>query len=109
MPALNPRETDMPYRLEPTQQQAMALCGLQIEGSVVMLNLLRFREVADYSGHPELEPPSPISGGEAFDRYIDATMPHLQASGGELLFMGAGGPFFIGPEEERWDRAMLVR
>ena len=23
--------------------------------------------------------------------------------------MGAGGPFFIGPGEERWDRAMLVR
>jgi hypothetical protein len=27
----------------------------------------------------------------------------------ELLFMGAGGTFFIGPGEERWDRAMLVR
>ena len=25
------------------------------------------------------------------------------------IFIGEGGPFFIGPERERWDRAMLVR
>ena len=95
--------------LEPTQQSAMALFGRRIVGSVVMLNLLRFREVADYSRHPELRPDNPISGAQAFDLYIEATMPHLVDSGGELLFMGAGGTFFIGPGEERWDRAMLVR
>ena len=26
-----------------------------------------------------------------------------------MLFLGEGGPFLIGPAEERWDRAMLVR
>ncbi|MFM5884171.1 MAG: DUF1330 domain-containing protein [Novosphingobium sp.] len=95
--------------LEPTQQSAVALFGRQIAGPVVMLNLLRFREVADYSAYPELAPASPISGAEAFDLYIAGTLPHLTASGGELLFMGAGGAFFIGPETERWDRAMLVQ
>jgi hypothetical protein len=38
-----------------------------IEGGLVMLNLLRFREVADYSANPELAPAAPISGAEAFD------------------------------------------
>lgn len=95
--------------LEPSQETAMALFGRQISGTVVMLNLLRFRDVADYSAHPELAPAVPISGAEAFDLYIAGTLPHLTASGGELLFMGAGGPFFIGPATERWDRAMLVR
>jgi hypothetical protein len=99
----------MPQHLEPTQEQAMALFGRQIVGPVVMLNLLRFREVADYSAHPELTPADSIGGAQAFDLYVDATLPHVLASGGELLFMGAGGPFFIGPGEERWDRAMLVR
>jgi hypothetical protein len=99
----------MTQYLEPTQQSAMALFGRRIVGPVVMLNLLRFREVADYSQHPELGPDQAISGAQAFDLYIDATMPHLLNSGGELLFMGAGDTFFIGPSEERWDRAMLVR
>lgn len=95
--------------LEPTQQSAMALFGRKIAGSVVMLNLLRFREIADYSCNPELAPAEAISGAQAFDLYVEETMPHLLKSGGELLFMGAGGAFFIGPEEERWDRVMLVR
>jgi hypothetical protein len=37
------------------------------------------------------------------------TMPYLAASGGEVLFFGEGGPFLVGPPDERWDRAMLVR
>ena len=81
----------------------------RIAGSVVMLNLLRFRAVADYAAHPELAPASPISGSEAFGRYIAHTLPHLRASGGDILFLGQGGPFLIGPEAERWDMAMLVR
>ena len=36
-------------------------------------------------------------------------MPFLKASGGEVLFFGEGGSFLIGPEEERWDRVLLVR
>src|SRR5262249_25475212 len=74
-----------------------------------MLNLLRFRDVADYAAHPALKPDTPINGAEAFDRYIAHTLPYLIESGGELIFMGDGGSFLIGPESERWDRAMLVR
>jgi len=80
----------------------------QIAGPVVMLNLLRFRKVADYSATPQLAPPSAISGAAAFQLYIEHTLPHLHASGGELLFLGEGGEFLIGPPE-RWDMAMLVR
>ncbi len=74
-----------------------------------MLNLLRFREVADYSASPELAPAAPISGAQAFDRYIRHTLPLLRESGGDLVFLGAGGSFLIGPEDEKWDMAMLVR
>lgn len=95
--------------LEPTQASAIALFGRKISGPVVMLNLLRFRRLADYAADPDLAPISPITGAEAFDRYIEGTLPHLRASGGEVVFMGSGGGFFIGPEAERWDRVMLVR
>ena len=97
------------YFLEPTQAAGAALFGRNITGPVVMLNLLRLREVADYSSSPELAGAEPISGREAFQRYIDHTLPFLKESGGELLFLGEGGPFFIGPEDERWDLVMMVR
>ena len=95
--------------LEPTQEAGRDLFMRNIVGPVVMLNLLRFRAVADYSAAPDLRPDAPISGGAAFDRYIDFTLPFLRKSGGELLLLAHGGPFLIGPAEARWDKAMLVR
>jgi uncharacterized protein (DUF1330 family) len=99
----------MAIHLEPTRQAGRALLMRGFAGPVFMLNLLRLRTVADYSASPELAPATPVSGAEAFDRYVAGTLPHLHESGGELLFLGEGGPFLIGPEGERWDRAMLVR
>ena len=95
--------------LEPSQAAGRAFVLRGIEGSVVMLNLLRFRDVADYAAHPDLAPETPISGAEAFDRYIRHTLPFLRESGGDLAFLGSGGPFLIGPERETWDLVMLVR
>ena len=80
-----------------------------LAGAVVMLNLLRFRDVADYAAAPELAPAQPISGAAAYDLYFAHTLPHLLASGGEVIFQGAADRFLIGPSTERWDRAMLVR
>lgn len=95
--------------LEPTQENGAALFRRNIAGEVVMLNLLRLRDTADYSASPALAPDAPISGRDAFDRYIAHTLPFLEASGGELLLLGEGGQFFIGPSDERWDLVMLVR
>lgn len=95
--------------LEPTQSAGRRFIERGIEGNVYMLNLLRFRDVADYSATPELAPDTPISGAAAFDHYIQHTLPLLRASGGELIFVGEGGSFLIGPEDERWDLAMIVR
>lgn len=94
--------------LEPTQDSARAFFTRGVAGKVVMLNLLRFRAVADYSTAPELAPDEPISGEAAYRLYMMHTMPHLENSGGRLLFYGRGGSFLIGPNDERWDAAMLV-
>lgn len=74
-----------------------------------MLNLLRYREVADYSAHPDLAPESPVSGREAYAIYAAHTLPMLRAAGGEVLFTGSALPFLIGPADERWDAVLLVR
>src|ERR1041385_9038524 len=88
---------------EPTQESGMAFVSRRIEGEVVMLNLLRFREHADYSTFPQLAPETPISGEAAYPFYIEHTLPHLRRSGGELVFLERGGQFLIGPAGERWD------
>lgn len=95
--------------LMPTQDAGAALARRRIAGPVVMLNLLRLRQVADYSLAPDLAPRSPISGRAAFDLYIAHTLPLLRESGGDLLFLGDGGAFLIGPPGDGWDLAMLVR
>jgi uncharacterized protein (DUF1330 family) len=95
--------------LEPTQESGRAFFMRAIVGKVVMLNLLRYRAVADYSLTPHLAPGTAISGEAAYRLYMEHTMPHLEKSGGKLLFFGRGGPFLVGPEGERWDAAMLVQ
>jgi uncharacterized protein (DUF1330 family) len=95
--------------LEPTQESGAALFCRDIPGEVVMLNLLSFRDVADYSEHPELMPDQPISGREAYQKYMEFTAPFLKESGGELVFLAEGGQYFIGPQEQQWDLVLLVR
>jgi uncharacterized protein (DUF1330 family) len=98
----------VPY-LEPTQDAGRRFFTRGLKGPVVMLNMLRFRAVADYTAAPSLAPSVPISGAEAFERYIAHTLPFLHEAGGSLLFIGDGGDYLIGPPNERWDLVMLVR
>ncbi len=95
--------------LEPTQESGREFFTRGITDSVVMLNLLRYRSIADYSGTPHLNPGSPITGEAAYRLYMKHTQPYLERSGGSVIFFGRGGRFLVGPEEERWDAALLVR
>lgn len=95
--------------IEPTMEAGRAFVSRGLEGPLVMLNLLRFREVADYSAAPDLAPPEAISGAAAYDRYLAHARPLVEARGGELAFMARGGPSLIGPPDERWDLVLLVR
>ena len=95
--------------LQPTDDAVMKFLSRGIVGPVTMLNLLRFRELADYSGDPQLAPAVAISGRAAFELYIEHTIPFLRETGGDLVYLGSGGDYLIGPAEEGWDMAMLVR
>ena len=95
--------------LEPTQASGRAFFMRGIRGPVLMLNLLRFRDIADYSAAPHLAPAEPISGADAYALYAEHTMPFLKASGGEVVLEGDGGGWLIGPEDEQWDKVLLVR
>jgi len=95
--------------LHPTEEAGKQFYLRQLKGPVVMLNLLRFRETADYSTSPELAPSAPISGEAAYQLYMKHTTPFLIKSGGEVLFSGSAEAFLIGPQEESWDAVLVVR
>jgi uncharacterized protein (DUF1330 family) len=95
--------------LDVTEEAGRAFFMRGILGPIIMLNLLRFRAQADYSATPHLAPLEPIDGATAYQRYMDHTLPLLRKSGGDLVLLGRGGPFLIGPPNERWDAALLVR
>ncbi|MDQ1718406.1 MAG: hypothetical protein QOE89_2359 [Pseudonocardiales bacterium] len=95
--------------LDPTDDSAGSLLSRGIAGPFLMLNLLRFRAWADYTGYPQFAPSQPISGRAAYDLYVDHTLPFLAATGGSVSLLADGGPFFVGPSDERWDVAMVIR
>lgn len=101
--------TAAPAYLDVSDAQGAAFFGTPDEGPVVMLNLLRFRETADYAHAPDLAPHTPISGREAYARYMRDMLPLLRQSGGEVLFSGTATHFLIGPRDESWDHVLLVR
>jgi uncharacterized protein (DUF1330 family) len=94
--------TERSVYLNPTREAVESFTSRRIGGDLVILNLLRFREVADYTASPA------ISGREAYALYIAHAVPFLKMTGGEVLFLGEGGNFLIGPANERWDRVALI-
>lgn len=95
--------------LDVTQEVGREFFTKKSEGSIIMLNLLKFRELADYSESPELAPTNKISGKEAYQLYMKHTLPFLKSAGGEVIYQGKSHSFLIGPEDEKWDVVLLVK
>jgi uncharacterized protein (DUF1330 family) len=92
--------------IEPTRAQIEALAGDTSESPIMMINLLRFAEQADY---PEDFDAEPCSGAEAYARYAAATQPFLEGVGGSPVWGAPGKLVVIGPEDEAWDVVVAVR
>ena len=78
------------------------------KGKIVMLNLLKFRTTADYTNLEELKPAKDISGEEAYQMYMDSTLPELEKAGSRIIYFGKSNDFLIGPNSEKWDAVLLV-
>ncbi len=77
-------------------------------GEMFMLNLLKFRDVADYSATPGIAPPTPISGREAYEKYLALCQPGFDERGNGIFLKGTPGPYLIGPQDERWDMVLII-
>ncbi len=82
--------------------------AFQGKGPVVMLNLLKFKEVADYSDFPEIKPAVEVSGEKAYRIYMKEASPLIEKAGSKVLFYGKCQDYLIGPTDEKWDKVLLV-
>ena len=73
-----------------------------------MLNLLKYRAIADYNGLDEIQASQALSGEEAYRLYLEYTLPLLEKAGSKVLYFGESHHFVIGPENEKWDAILLV-
>jgi uncharacterized protein (DUF1330 family) len=71
---------------------------------IVMLNLLKFRDLADY----EEKAAARVTGRKAYERYSKAVVPLLWEVGGQVLWMGKARAGVILPDDESWDEVVLV-
>jgi uncharacterized protein (DUF1330 family) len=95
--------------VNPTAEQLEGLGDLARLPQLTMINLLRFRERADYSDAPLLDPGTALTGRDAFERYMVAALPIAAQFGGHPIVRGSALPFVIGPHDERWDEIYLMQ
>jgi uncharacterized protein (DUF1330 family) len=80
--------------LHPSTEQIAAIQALDIDGPLVMLNLLRFR---------------PDGGTEEYARYGAAAAPFLAAAGASIRYAGDVHGTVIGAPDEDWDEIIMVQ
>jgi hypothetical protein len=81
----------------------LATCPPEEDGPIYMVNLMKYREVAEYTD--EIAPDQPISGRDADDRYNPASV--LAKIGATIVFVG--DVVSNHTEGDDWDRIAIVR
>jgi uncharacterized protein (DUF1330 family) len=89
----------------PPADQAAAFFSGAEDGPFVMINLLKFRERADYPDGSD----AGLSGREAYARYGAGVRACLEAVGGKALYAGAVTELLIGEVEDVWDMVALAQ
>ena len=95
------------HTVEPDMDDFQTFMDSQDEpGAIVMLNLLKFRPVADYGD--DLAKPSGLSGKQAYQQYAKGVLPLMLEVGGVPIWMGKARTSVIAPLGEEWDEVFLV-
>jgi len=88
----------------PTQEQLQNLLDSDFEGPVSMLNLLKFKERAEYADGRN----SDLSGAEAYSLYGEKMAPFVISKGGRLVFGGRAEHLMLGEVDELWDTVAIM-
>ena len=88
----------------PGPEQAAAFFGGAEDGPFVMINLLKFKERAEYPDGSEPE----LSGRDAYRRYGKAVQACLAAVGARSVYTGDVTELMLGEVDELWDMVALA-
>ena len=88
----------------PGTEQVTAFFGGPENGPFVMVNLLKFKETAEYADGSDAD----LSGAKAYARYGKGIQACLAAVDGKQIYAGPVTGLMIGEVEELWDMVALV-
>jgi len=91
--------------LKPNQDQMEGFLEGDIETPIAMLNLLKFKEKAEYEDGRETN----LTGKEAYSIYGNEVQEHLAKVGAETIFAGAVNRLMLGEVVDLWDTAVIAR
>ena len=83
----------------PNEEQLAGFLEGDTETPIKMVNLLKFKDKAEYEDGRETN----LSGKEAYKIYADEVLGHLERVGGKSIFFGEVQRLMLGEVEELWD------
>ena len=92
-------------RVNPNQEQMAGFLEPGPEGPIYMVNLLKFKERAEYADGRATD----LTGEQAYELYGRGVAPLLEKAGGGIVFAAAVERLMLGEVEELWDRVAIAR
>jgi uncharacterized protein (DUF1330 family) len=83
----------------PNKEQLAGFLEGDTETPIKMVNLLKFKDKAEYEDGRETS----LSGKEAYKIYADEVLGHIERVGGKSIFFGEVQRLMLGEVEELWD------
>ena len=95
------------HYIDPSRANFEAFKDLPRDEPIHMLNLLQYRELAEYpAGHANAD--KGWSGRRAYEEYGKTSGPIFRRVGGRIVWRGAFQAIVTGPEEMRWDDGFVA-
>ncbi|MDA9644089.1 DUF1330 domain-containing protein [Pseudomonadota bacterium] len=91
--------------LRPNKAQMEEFFEGDTETEITMLNLLKFKEKAEYGDGRETN----LTGAQAYAIYADEVLEHLSKVGAEPILGGTVSRLMLGEVEDLWDSIALAR
>ncbi len=91
-------------KVYPNEEQIKGFLEPGAEGPICMVNLLKFREQAEYEDGRE----TALTGREAYELYEQGVKKLLEGIGGGIGFWGEVKRLMLGEVEELWDMVGLA-
>jgi len=96
-------EPAVSHHVDPERAAFEAFKALPRDVPVMMLNLVRLLEQADYADGRT------ATGAQAYAAYGRDSAPVFRRVGGEIVWRGKPEVVLIGPADEHWDLAFIAR